>query len=169
MTYRTEFPDFDADGAAKLDSLIATGSWDDTAWHNEPCPSVTCDVFVLYADYADPDQREFPESPRFTMREGCDVRFVQKSRHGALCICLGPVTISGSRWPWQKGYDWRGETNPTAPLNRSGARFGAGWKWCLGVRVGGSSAIIELLFGFLTVSWGNHQWSSPHGRMFKRT
>src|ERR1700759_3198946 len=68
MTYRTEFPDFDADGAAKLDSLLANPeAWVDVSWHNDTCPSIMCDVFVLYADYADPTQREFEEAPRFTM------------------------------------------------------------------------------------------------------
>lgn len=74
MTYATEFPDFDADGAAKIDSLVATGAWEDKSWHNDSCPSVMCDVVEIYIDYLDDDKREFraedlggTPSPRFTI------------------------------------------------------------------------------------------------------
>jgi len=74
MTYRTEFPDFDDDGAAKIDSLIATGAWEDTSWGVEDCPQITCDVFVLFVDYADVERREWPDMKRFIIQdEGCAV------------------------------------------------------------------------------------------------
>jgi hypothetical protein len=67
--YRAEFPDLDADGAAKIDALLATGGWEDTSWHNEPCPRLLCDVFELFIDYADASVREFPEAARFSMHD----------------------------------------------------------------------------------------------------
>ncbi|RWE59809.1 MAG: hypothetical protein E5V22_11100 [Mesorhizobium sp.] len=66
--------------------------------------------------------------------------------------------ISASRWPWQAGYNWRGMTNCTAPLNSGDARFGGGWKYKLGVSTGGwrdtgISFMIDLLFGIVTVRY----------------
>jgi len=65
---------------------------------------------------------------------------------------LGVLEIKASRWPWQ-GYGWFStKNNPKALLNASGARFGGGWKWCLGVRIGGSTMMFDLLFGIITIS-----------------
>lgn len=71
--YRAEFPDIDADGAAKIDAMLATGGWDDTSWRNEPCPRLTCDVFELFIDYADPALREFPDTDRFSIHDEGEV------------------------------------------------------------------------------------------------
>ena len=64
---------------------------------------------------------------------------------------IGRVTINASRWPWQ-GYGWSSTGGPTALLNRSGARFGGGWRWKLGISIGDSSLMFELLFGIISVS-----------------
>lgn len=66
MSYREEFPDFDYE----IPALVADApdAWEDTSWHNDVCPSFTCDVFVLWCDYADPAKREFPASPRYHMQ-----------------------------------------------------------------------------------------------------
>lgn len=67
---------------------------------------------------------------------------------------IGKITIKASRWPWQ-GYGWFPHKNgkgPTAMLNSSGARFGAGWKYKLGISIGGSSVMIDLLFGIIMIS-----------------
>lgn len=37
-------------------------------------------------------------------------------------------------------------------LNSSGARFGAGWKYKLGISIGGRSVLIDLLFGMIMIS-----------------
>ena len=72
---------------------------------------------------------------------------------------LGKYQVTASRWPWQ-GYGWfphrlpaasRKRLRSYAPLNSSGARFGGGWKWRLGVSVGSSSTMIDLLFGTITI------------------
>lgn len=66
---------------------------------------------------------------------------------------LGRLEIKASRWPWQ-GYGWFStKNNPKAYLNPSGARFGGGWRWCLGVRIGGDTVMMELLFGMLRFAW----------------
>ncbi len=67
---------------------------------------------------------------------------------------LGKIEITASRFPWQ-GYGWFPHKNgkgPTAMLNPGGARFGAGWNWKLGVSVGGSTILIDLLIGTVRIS-----------------
>ena len=63
-----------------------------------------------------------------------------------------PLWWRSSRWPWQRGYDWRGQVSPTAPLNAGGARFGGGWRWCLGIEIGGSTVVLNFLYGIVTVT-----------------
>lgn len=63
---------------------------------------------------------------------------------------IGRLQVTASRWPWQPGYDWRG-THHYAPLNAGGARFGGGWRYKLGVEVGGTSVMFNLLYGIVTV------------------
>lgn len=67
---------------------------------------------------------------------------------------LGKINIKASRFPWQ-GYGWFPHKNgkgPTAPLNPGGARFGGGWNWKLGVSVGGSTILVDLLFGTIRIN-----------------
>lgn len=64
---------------------------------------------------------------------------------------IGRLKITGDRWPWQPGYNWRGTGNPRAPLNRCGARFGGGWKWKIGIDVGGHTVILNLFWGMLRI------------------
>jgi hypothetical protein len=67
---------------------------------------------------------------------------------------LGRYTIKADRWPWQ-GYGWfphKNEKGRTALLNASGARFGAGWEYKLGISIGGSTVLIDLLFGMIRIS-----------------
>lgn len=62
--YQTEFPDFDLD-------VAIPAAWNDSSWHNDACPSwyagFTKDghVVKVWVDYADPNDREFPEIDRF--------------------------------------------------------------------------------------------------------
>jgi len=67
------------------------------------------------------------------------------------------IKIRASRWPWQKGYNWRGMTSSSAPLNYGGARFGGGWRYKFGFELGGFSSRnslgLDLLFGIISVSW----------------
>ncbi len=61
MTYRDEFPDFDP---ATMPAIPA--DWTGISWHNDGCPSWnTGNGLVVCVDYAAPEQREFPEGPRF--------------------------------------------------------------------------------------------------------
>ncbi|WP_132254697.1 hypothetical protein [Methylobacterium segetis] len=62
---------------------------------------------------------------------------------------IGNLIMTASRWPWQ-GYGWRSTGGPTAPLNRSGARFGGGWRYKLGIQVGSTTVLLDLLFGIVT-------------------
>lgn len=66
---------------------------------------------------------------------------------------LGRLEITASRWPWQ-GYGWfphKSGRGPFAPLNAGGARFGGGWKYKFGVAVGGSTIILDLVFGSIRI------------------
>lgn len=66
---------------------------------------------------------------------------------------IGKLKITASRWPWQ-GYGWfphRNGKGPTAPLNPADARFGGGWRWKLGVSIGGKTVILDLLFGMVRI------------------
>jgi hypothetical protein len=71
-------------------------------------------------------------------------------------IFNGELTLKAQRWPGQKGYNWRGMTNSTAPLNLGGARFGGGWAYKLGIDMGapsefGWSILFNLLFGMVSL------------------
>lgn len=69
-------------------------------------------------------------------------------------IRIGRLKLRASRWPWQ-GYGWFPHKNgrgPKAMLNASGARFGAGWRYKLGIDVGGSSVLLNLIFGMVMIS-----------------
>jgi len=66
---------------------------------------------------------------------------------------LGRLEIEASRWPWQ-GYGWFPHKNGkgrTAMLNSSGARFGGGWKYKLGVSFSGRTLMLDLLFGIVCI------------------
>lgn len=72
-------------------------------------------------------------------------------------VRIGPWRIKADRWPWQ-GWGWfphraKGKSPGFAPLNSSGARFGGGWAWKVGISVGpsGRSIIIDLLFGSVRI------------------
>jgi hypothetical protein len=60
--------------------------------------------------------------------------------------------IKASRWPWQEGYNWRGMTSSAAPLNAGGARFGGGWGYKLGIDIGGTTIMLNLLFGMVSIN-----------------
>jgi len=64
MSYREEFPDFDP-----ADMPAIPDGFDDVSWHNDTCPSFLNDRagLIIFVDFADPDRREFPECPRFTL------------------------------------------------------------------------------------------------------
>lgn len=59
------------------------------------------------------------------------------------------IEITASRWPWQEGYTWKG-TKTLAPLFNT-ARFGGGWKYKLGIDMGGSTLLLNLLFGSIRI------------------
>jgi len=67
---------------------------------------------------------------------------------------IGRIEIKASRWPWQ-GAGWFPHRQPwhpgRAPLNSCGARFGGGWKYKFGISIGGSTILIDLLFGSLRI------------------
>lgn len=60
MTYQTAFPDF------VLDVTIPAG-FADVSYVNDSCPSWHDETnhLFLFVNYADPELREFPETPRF--------------------------------------------------------------------------------------------------------
>jgi hypothetical protein len=64
QSFRAEFPDFPAEAFPALPPTFV-----DTSWHNDACPSMTSDAvgISVFVDYPDPDQREFPDTKRFTV------------------------------------------------------------------------------------------------------
>lgn len=64
MGHKREFPDF------TLDVTIPEG-FNDTSWHNDICPSWTHETrnLRLWIEYADPEQREYPDMKRFALTE----------------------------------------------------------------------------------------------------
>lgn len=63
MTFATEFPDYPA---ADLPPIPA--HWVDSSWRNEQCPHWAIgDSLLVFVDYPEAAEREFPESPRFTV------------------------------------------------------------------------------------------------------
>lgn len=63
-TFQTEFPDFDP---ATLPAIPS--HWVDSSWRNDACPSFEAgEGLRVWVDYADPANREFPESPRFGLQ-----------------------------------------------------------------------------------------------------
>jgi hypothetical protein len=62
--YQIEFPDFAPDTMP-----VIPGSFLDTSWRNDACPSFTSDVLglSLFIDFADPAAREFPDGKRFNL------------------------------------------------------------------------------------------------------
>ena len=64
--YKTEFPNYD-------DELIIPEGFRDCSYHNDVCPCV-CQYFskgdteikiIIWQDYKDPDNREYPSASRF--------------------------------------------------------------------------------------------------------
>lgn len=76
---------------------------------------------------------------------------------------MATIKIKADRWPWQKGYNWHGMVNSTAPLNqpkpgaKAAPRFGGGWQWALGFEASasdlGGTVLLNLLFGMIRISW----------------
>jgi hypothetical protein len=65
MTYKTAFPDF------TLDVTIPDG-YVDHSWHNDACPRFEKQLpdgnyLVLWVNYADPKDRDYPNFPRFML------------------------------------------------------------------------------------------------------
>ena len=83
---------------------------------------------------------------------------------GRATLIGGRVLVRASRWPWMKrtsvalmsGPDEKiGERYGWKPTKGTG-RFGGGWNWKLGIAIGGSTVMLDLLFGMVTISWGKY-------------
>lgn len=70
------------------------------------------------------------------------------------------LEIVASRWPWQirthvavlSGPDEKaGDRYGWKPTKGMG-RFGGGWNWKLGVNIGGSTVVFNLLYGMISIS-----------------
>ena len=70
--YRKEFPDFEP----ATHPAIPEG-FEDVSWHNETCPHFHNKALRLsiFVDFAAPEAREFPESPRFSVATTDDVGY----------------------------------------------------------------------------------------------
>jgi hypothetical protein len=72
MTYKTEFPDF-----PDKDMPEIPAGFEDSSWHNDTCPSFSNPHLLIWIDYLDPEQREWPgKYPRFNvqpMRNGIEI------------------------------------------------------------------------------------------------
>lgn len=56
------------------------------------------------------------------------------------------IEIRAQRWPWQEGPGHR-----IALFNPKGARFGGGWNYKLGIDIGGSTIILNLIWGMIRI------------------
>jgi hypothetical protein len=64
MTYQAEFPDFAPETMPAIPA-----HWEDVSWHNDSCPAFWAATDVLvFIDYEDRTQREWPDGERFTAR-----------------------------------------------------------------------------------------------------
>lgn len=87
---------------------------------------------------------------------------IRPGRYPTERILFNRITVGASRFPWQKRtgmamlsdpktekagtrYGWKGTPGM--------GRFGGGWNWCLGFRLGGKTIYIELLIGAIRISW----------------
>lgn len=69
MTYRTHFPDFPPETMPAIPP-----HWVDVSWGPENCPSFeVIPGFIVWVDYADPSQREYPDTKRFTVADVSDI------------------------------------------------------------------------------------------------
>ena len=68
MSYRTEFPDFPTDA---IPADVFGDGWTDTSYRNDVSPSFEFGRFVVFVDYPNPTDREYPESSRFSVY-GCE-------------------------------------------------------------------------------------------------
>lgn len=66
MTWRDEFPNFDA--GDECETLLAAG-FEDLSWGNDACPSFGLADTVTWVDYRDPQLRKWaePNEPRLTV------------------------------------------------------------------------------------------------------
>lgn len=65
MSITTEFPTFPLSSLPPLPT-----AWEDTSWHNDACPCFTVREGVyVYVDFPTKEDREFPESERFTVTD----------------------------------------------------------------------------------------------------
>lgn len=64
MTYRSEFPEFDAGTMPEI-----PGGFIDQSWKNDAMPSFFSHVLrlVIWIDFQKPEDREFPEMKRFSV------------------------------------------------------------------------------------------------------
>lgn len=64
MSYKTEFTDYPESDMPEIPAGFV-----DSSWRNDACPSFydAARGLVLSVDYADPDKREHPETPRFLL------------------------------------------------------------------------------------------------------
>lgn len=60
--WKREFPDFKP---AEMPDIPE--GWEDQSWHNDTCPSFLANGLRVFIDYADPAQRELPDTPRFSV------------------------------------------------------------------------------------------------------
>jgi len=60
MSYQTEFPTF-----PENDMPAIPHGWLDKSWHNNACPSFSFGGLEIFINWADPQEREFPEMARF--------------------------------------------------------------------------------------------------------
>lgn len=140
-TFRTEFPDFDP---ATLPAI--PDGFTDISWHNEACPCFTSGYLNIWTDYADPAQREWEGTKRFSV-VACDetgageddfpilatddwaevVAFLQTQMTSALPPALHePITDLASGRRWLDALSAAGLTFHLEDDPRSIVKFGTG-------------------------------------------
>ena len=69
MSYCTEFPTFPADA---IPADVFGDGWTDTSYRNDVAPTFGFDRFVVFVDYPNPTDREYPDLPRFRAYDAVD-------------------------------------------------------------------------------------------------
>jgi hypothetical protein len=65
-------------------------------------------------------------------------------------VKIGRLRIRADRWPWDRSLYGPGR-NGWGKVPGWG-RFGGGWNWKLGIAIGGSTVMVDLIFGMVTFS-----------------
>lgn len=62
MSARTEFPDYPSERLPPIPE-----GWTDMSWCNDACPCFGTGDVIVFVDFPEPSEREYPETKRFSV------------------------------------------------------------------------------------------------------